>query len=241
MAVSASGTSIALLIRHRERYDFANMDIKKDVRNSWRIGRWLFVGSLLHLGSLYIFPWVLYGTTSDVEAGKFAACYTLVNLINPLILGFTNYFRPKIMQVYVQDGLTAMCALVNKVMLAFLPIALLGVLVLWVLGGWGIALLYGDAFAGLDKVIGITGLALIGVVLGAPLQLAMIALNRPETNPQFHFASLLTALIVGIPLITAYGKIGAAIGFSLSVNVGFVVLYIRYIQVTRQTMRDARA
>lgn len=222
-AASALVSFLYLFLR-RSEYALTQAHIKKDMRESFLYGRWLLLGSGCHLGSLYVFPWSVYALSGKVEAGAFAACYTLINLLNPLILGFNNYFRPKIMKLYRDEGVEAMQTLVKKILMFFLPFALGAVLFFGVAGGLLIRLIYGPEFAGLGLVIGIVGMSVAPVILNAPLQLGILAMNCPHFHPKFHGVSLAVALLVGIPLVLFYGKTGAAIGYSLSVSSGFAML-----------------
>lgn len=227
----ASASFVGLLgafVLCRSEFDFSSMDIKKDTTENLNFGKWLLVGSFCHLGSLYLFPWLIYALIGGEKAGAFAACYTLVNLINPFILGFNNYFRPHVMKTYSEEGVEMMHAFVMRVTLYFAPVSLLLAGFLALVGGDLVKLVYGEGFDNLRTVIAIIGISVIPVILNAPVQLAILAINRPQINPKFHSVAFLTTICIGIPLVIHFGIVGAAIGYSLSVTAGFIALIYFY-------------
>ncbi len=228
MALAAFIGSAGAFIFHRKDFDFKLADIKKDTIENIHFGKWLLAGSFCHLGSLYIFPWLIYAMIGDVKAGAFAACYTLVNLINPFILGFNNYFRPHIMQTYSKEGLEAMHAQVMRMTMCFIPVAALISFLLVVFGGNLVQFIYGDDFINLGTIIAFVGISVIPVILNAPIQLATLAMNKPQINPKFHSAAFASTMCIGVPLVIFYDIIGAAIGYSLSVSIGFIALIYFY-------------
>lgn len=238
IALASLAGSFWAVARNWREYDFRNADVKGDTMENIRFGRWLMIGSFCHLGSMYAFPWLLYAIAGDETAGSFAACYTLINLLNPLILGFNNFFRPKIMQTYAHHGWEAMHALVMKLVKLFFPVAVFIVLFFAVGGGLLVRLVYGAAFSDLGLIMGIVGVSVFSVILNAPLQLGILALNRPQINPKFHAVAFASTVCIGIPLMLNYGMTGAAIGYSLSVSAGFAALIYFYVREIRH-MRQA--
>jgi O-antigen/teichoic acid export membrane protein len=220
--------AILVFLSHRKDYDFRSMTVAHDTMENLRFGRWLLAGSFCHLGSLYAYPWFIFFSHGKIEAGAYAACFNIISLLNPFILGFNNYFRPKIAQVYARDGIAAMHALIKKTLFFLAPVALTIIIVTFVGGDWIIHLLYGSEFLGLGPVIALLSLSVLPTVLNAPMQLGVLAMNRPQINPTFHAFALTTTLCVGIPLVMMFAKMGAAGGYTLTALVGCSVLYILY-------------
>lgn len=237
IALSSFVGSLWAFLQHRNTFSFSKAEIKIDFIENVRFGRWLLMGSFFHLGSLYIFPWVIYALIGDERAGIFAACYTLVNLINPFILGFNNFYRPKIMSIYAKDGLEKMHSEIMKLIRVFLPISLAISAFLAIAGGHLVYFIYGEKFVNLGGIMAVVGISVIPVILNAPLQLGILALNKPQINPKFHSTAFASTMCLGIPLVIYFDTLGAAIGFSLSVTTGFIALvyfYVREINVQRK-------
>ncbi len=232
-AATALGSAVTWIFI-KKLYDFTNLDVATDTRENIRYGRWLLAGSFCHLGSLYTYPWLIYLIHGKTEAGAFAACYSLINLLNPLVLGFNNYFRPKIIQTRIERGALAMDQLVRRACVAFIPVTAIVILFLSIAGGFLVNLVYGEQFPDLGPVIAIVGISLASTFIGSPLQLGVLALNKPQINPMFHASALAITLCVGVPLVFLYGNIGAAIGYALASNCGLITLAILYKREVRK-------
>jgi len=228
MALSGGIGIIIAIVLIRKQFDFSHMTIRADLRENMRFGRWLMLGSFCHLASLYSYPWIIYLMHGSIEAGAFAACFSLVNLLNPFILGFNNFFRAKIIQTHREKGPIAMHTLIIQALLLFIPIGILIAVFLAWAGGWLVELVYGKQFAGLGNVIAILGVSILPILLSAPLQLGILALNKPQINPIFHMFALGITLLIGIPIAMHYGMIAASIGYVLATSGGCVVLWFLY-------------
>ncbi len=212
----------------RSQYDFKAMRVWHDTIENLLFGRWLLAGSFCHLGSLYGYPWFIFLFHGKVEAGAYAACFNIISLLNPFILGFNNYFRPKIAQVFARDGAAAMDTMIKKACVALGAVGVIIILITVIGGDWIVHLLYGAEFSGLGPVIALLSMSVLATVLNAPLQLGVLAMNKPQINPMFHACALATTIAAGIPLVMQYAKMGAAGGYALTAIVGCTVLYILY-------------
>lgn len=228
MALAAGVGVVTALYHKRSDFDFKDMNVLRDTRANILYGRWLIAGSACHLGSLYTYPWFVYLMHGREEAGAFAACFAIINLFNPFVLGFNNYFRPKIIKARIDHGAEAMDAQVRRACMLLGLLALAASVFLWLFGGLLVNLVYGDEFTGLGTAIGFVGLSLLPVFFGAPLQLGTLALNKPQINPMFHATALAMTVLAGLPLALLYGKTGAAAGYSLATAAGCAVLATLY-------------
>lgn len=230
--------SVIVWFTNRKDYNFSELPIVSDTLENLKFGRWLLMGSTFHLSSLYGYSWFIFFAKGPVEAGAYMACYNLINLINPFILGFNNYFRPKTMQIYAKQGVAAMDSLIKRCCVLLLPVTIIGVIVLMAIGGWLVRFVYGAEFSGLGMIIGIAGLSILPTVLNAPLQLGVLAMNKPQINPVFHAAALTATITIGIPLVVMYGKTGAAAGYTATTVVSCTVLYVLYNLEVRRRLKQ---
>lgn len=218
----------AMWLYNPSHYAFNHANIIEDTRNNLLFGRWLLGGSFFHLGSLYAYSWFLFFSHGKVEAGAYAACFNIISLLNPLILGFNNHFRPKIAQVFAKDGVGAMDALINHSFKFIAPLSVCAVIGTVVLGDWIVRLFYGSEFSGLGMVISILSISIIPTLMNAPLQLGVLAMHKPQINPMFHACAFATTALIGLPMVQSFGKMGAASGYALTTVVGCTVLYLLY-------------
>lgn len=233
LAGSAGGAAFACFVLLRREFDFRGLDIVADTRENLKYGRWLLAGSVCHIGSLYAFPWFLYLQQGEKGTGAFAACMSIVNLLNPLIIGFTNFFRPKLIQVQADQGVRAMNRLIVLSAGALLVpvLVLIGGLALF--GGALVSFVYGGDFSGLGSSIFLVSLSLVPTFLNAPVQLGVLALNKPWINPAFHAAGFATTILAGFFLVDRFGLAGATGGYALTTFVGSTVLGVLYVRAVR--------
>ena len=157
------------------------------LRESWRFGRWLFMGGLCHVGSVQLYPWLAMASGGVRQAGLYAACLSVVGLINPLLLGLSNYFRPRFMQELGSPPRSAVfAAYVAKRAAVFVLPALVWAVALVVFGSSALELLYGAEFRGGGTALSWMGWGTLAVAVAAPVQLALLALYAPATNLAYH-------------------------------------------------------
>ena len=172
-------------------------------RSSIQYGYWLFLGGLCHVASVQLYPWLATANGGVRQAGLYAACLSVINLVNPLLIGLTNYFRPRFMQALGSGSkalstpvdLPAFVRYVAQRALVFALPALVIALALTVAGHWALGLLYGPAFVEARGALGWMGWGAFAVALAAPVQLALLALRAPSTNFFYHGCNLLLLLL----------------------------------------------
>lgn len=237
IGIAAGIGAVVCFAFQRDLFDFRNLDIMEDTRENLRYGRWLLAGSICHIGSLYAFPWFLYLSAGEKGTGAFAACMSIVNLLNPLIIGFTNFFRPRIIKTYADQGLAAMNRMIWHSCAFLLAPVLVLIVVLFFLGEDLVALVYGGQFTGLGTAISLVSLSLVPTFLNAPVQLGALAINRPWFNPIFHAAGFTVTVLAGYPLAVRFGVEGAAGGYVLTTLAGTAMLSALYLRCVRRMER----
>lgn len=157
-------------------------------------GRWLVAGGLCHVASVQLYPWLVLLGGGEPQVGLYAACLALTSLINPLLIGLTNYFRPAFVQRYLADPQGNFLAYTARRGLGFGVPAVGFAIVAWVWGGELLTLVYGEAYAAAGMALTLMSVAVLGIALSAPLQLALLAVRAPVTNLYYHGTALLLSL-----------------------------------------------
>ncbi|WAC45856.1 hypothetical protein OU997_06765 [Pseudomonas sp. SL4(2022)] len=159
-----------------------------------RYGRWLVLGGGCHVASLQLYPWLALLGGGLAQVGGFAACMALTNLVNPLLVGATNYLRPQFMRRYAQYADKGFVAYVVRWGVFFALPAVAYLLVVLLFGGDLLVLLYGDAYFAGANALSFMGFGVVAIALSAPLQLAFLAMRVPVTNLIYHGTALLLLL-----------------------------------------------
>lgn len=162
----------------------------KGLNELWQYGRWLVLGGLLHVSGTQAWPWLAWHSGGAQQAGLMAACQALANLLSPVLTGLSNHDRPLFMQVGAQADRSAFLSFTRQRAVWFLLPALL----LWALATLGgeqlLSWLYGAAFAQARWALSWMCVATVAVALAAPLQLALLGLRVPVSNPVHHGSTL---------------------------------------------------
>ncbi len=190
-------------------------------------GRWLILGTACHVASIQLYPWLALTGGGTKEAGIYAACIALANLLNPLLTGLTNYFRPKLMIAFQEKDSSQFRQYIQSITALFTIPAIAFCLVLSLFGEHLLAALYGKDFTQGADALSYMGLAVIAIAISAPLQLALLATRAPITNLIYHGLALgLLTLLSGVfwPSFTTsmLGQIYGAINLTTLVALTFM-------------------
>ncbi len=191
IAVGTLVPVLPLLSRgHLHRLVAGNDELRSGLTSFFDYGRWLLVGGLCHVMSVQIYPWLAFAAGGAHMAGVFAACMALVNLLTPLLTGFTNYFRPKFMAARADDASRGFARYVlRRTPIFFLP-GLLLCAVLALFGEIALVRIYGASFAVGAPALLWFAVATVAVCLSAPLQLGLLAMRATVSNVYYHAAAL---------------------------------------------------
>lgn len=161
-------------------------------------GRWLFLGGICHVGSVQLYPWLALIAGGERLAGLYAACAALVNLLGPLFVGLTNYFRPRFMAAWHAGDARSFVRYVALRSCVFVAPAI-GVMVLAVFtGGDVLARLYGAEFRDAGEALAWMSGGMCAVAAGAAIQLGLLAMRAPVTNLYYHGVSLVLLVAAAV-------------------------------------------
>lgn len=174
----------------------AGSDLRAVLGDYIAYGRWLFLGGVCHVGSVQIYPWLAVFGGGERQAGLYAACAALINLLGPLFVGLTNYFRPLFMTAFHRHSATGFLAYVVQRGLLFVTPAVVVALVAVAAGGDVLSLLYGESYRVAAPALAWMSLGMCAVAASAALQLALLAMRAPATNLYYHGTALLLLAVV---------------------------------------------
>jgi len=147
--------------------------------------------------------------------GIWAACFGVVALGNPLLLGMQNYLGPRIAHAYVDSQSSAMRGFVMRSSLYFtlatLPIAA----VIAAAGGFLVSLVYGEKYGGHGSVMLILALGLVLVPVRFALARSLFAMDRAQQECVTNLVPLAVLVGVGMWLVKSFSVVGVALGLLL--------------------------
>ena len=205
---------------YRRRFQFQLADIKATVNQNFRYGRWVAGENICSTITMYLCVWLLIGYVSEEASGVFFACFTVVLLANPFLLGVCSILAPRAAREYHERGWAGM----NRILFQYIGL-IIGVLVgfsvvLWFFGEPITNLFFGSRYedfverqlGGSNLITSTLGLALpfLGVSFGVTC--GLLAINRPQDSFYSAIIGLVTLVIANF----SFGEISlqsAAVSF----------------------------
>jgi O-antigen/teichoic acid export membrane protein len=197
--VNAIGLLVWWMI-YRNEFQFASKSTTMQVSENFRYGRWVAGENVCSVLTMYLCVWVLTFSVDEAAAGVFFACFTVVLLANPFLLGIASILAPKAARAFVQNGWSGM----RRVLLQY-GTMIVGVLtcfsaILFVFGDDLTDLFFGPKYAeyfatnfnGVNQITATLGLAMPFLGLSFVLTSGLLAANRPYES----FYSAIVGLIV---------------------------------------------
>jgi O-antigen/teichoic acid export membrane protein len=208
MGIAAGiGGSMALLF---QKADFAPRVtlLRSTLATHWAYGRWVLASTSMGIAQGYLVHWLLAFTTGTVDTGVFAACMTLVLLINPLLHAMGNVLEPKAARAIVEHGHQHLRRMIWHLCLALAAAMLVYFAVLLFAGGWLVSAIYaGSEFTGRGHLIAVLALSMIVTALGLPVAHGLRAMDRPDLNFRAAGVALLLTLLAGLMFVPRYGML----------------------------------
>ena len=204
----AGGTTFYFTRRHFAHH---NGQALADLRWNWSFGKWAFAGQMTTLFSAYCLPWMLTLLAGAAEAGRYSACFSIVLVANPLIIGINNFLTPHAIHAYKADGMKALKRLAWG--MSFWVVSILAVLTVLLVcfGGHVVSLLYGQKLAGNELPVSILAVMMFFLAAGIGAENGLVALNKPNAIFWAYFAGLLVTFVAGAILIATHGVLGATL------------------------------
>ncbi len=211
----ALGASLPLLpmvsSARLRRFMAAKSSVAAGLSDFFGYGRWLLLGGICHALSVQSYPWLAFSAGGAPLTGLYAACTALVNVLTPVLVGLTNYFRPRFMTAlsqhsrqHSQHADSSFARYVLQRAAFFVAPSILLCVALAVFGEFALGHIYGAAFKQGATALVWFGVGAVGVSLAAPVQLGLLALRKPVTNFYYHAVAL---AVIGLGTVTYSGAL----------------------------------
>ncbi len=190
---------------------------RQTMRQNWGFGRWLFASQIAAAVQGYVGYWALASISGTAAAGEFAACMTIAQFSNPLIIGIGNSLTPHAAHAFAGGGGPALRRAILRTSLVMG--AAMGLFCLLVSAGGDalIHLLYrGPQYQGHYGTIVLLALGWFASAMATPPQAGLAAVERPDVTFKASLLGAVVALLATPFLVAAWGLSGAACGLLIS-------------------------
>ena len=208
---------------YRNRFQFQTADLKATIGQNFRYGRWVAGENIGSTITMYFCVWMLTGYISEEASGVFFACFTVVLLSNPFLLGVCSILAPRSAREFHEHGWRGM----NHILMQYISLILVVLtgftVMLWYWGEPITNLFFGNKyqaffdqnFDGQNTITSTLGLALPFLGISYGLTCGLLAINRPQDS----FYSSIVGLIAMVVANFSFAEISlhsAATSFLIS-------------------------
>ena len=215
----------------RGQYRFAPASIVPVIKQLWPIGRWVSLSAVVATTQAFVMPWVMAAAATIQLAGVYAACWTIVQMVSPLIEGLGNLIGPSLADQAERKSWSGLRRSVMGNTVLFGVIMTLLLIGLWCFGRPILLALYGDDFAGFTGVLLVLALAATANNLGIPVLKALVQLGHAKMNFLISIVSLSVSLSLSWWLLRAVGPSGAAWGLVVGNAGGTAVRWWQFLSL----------
>jgi O-antigen/teichoic acid export membrane protein len=214
----------------RSHFAPARENTLADLRMNWSFGKWAFAAQLTLLAAAYTVPWLLAFFSGTEETGRFAACMSVVMVVNPVLIGLNNFLGPQAIQIYQREGLLPLRRLTWRFSWTLVGSLSLIVLLLWLTGGDILVRIYGEKFSGNELIVAILAGNILATALGMGIENGLTALHRPDLIFWSQLVGLVVTLAAAVPWILQQGVVGAAwavVAGTIASTAAKILLFLR--------------
>jgi O-antigen/teichoic acid export membrane protein len=239
IALASTVPGLVWLITYRHGFTVSFSTAVIDFRRNWHVAKCILGSGMLWAGAMYAYPWLLVWMHGISATGVWAACYGLVALSNPVLLGFGNYLGPKIAILHGRHGMPAMRSYVWRSCAMFAGLLTPLAVIAWFWGDPLVSHLYGAAFSGHTTAIRFLVVNVLIAGAAFPFSRGLFSIQRADLDLAVNVVAILFLFCFGLGLVHFYGVAGAAAGLMLTNGVTAILRVGIFDRVTRQ--KDHRA
>jgi O-antigen/teichoic acid export membrane protein len=199
------------LCLNRSRFSIRGFHVRKAMKLSWSLGKWLGGSQLASFVKSFSAYWILAIAMGTAATGIYAACSSIVAFSNPLVLGLGNILSPKAALELSERGYAGLMR--ETVRATALVSATMGVFVVGMIliGGNVMRFLYHNpAYDGHEHILVVLALAVFAGAIGIPASNALSSLERAQAIFCASFIGVLITLTLSFFLVGRLGIAGAA-------------------------------
>jgi O-antigen/teichoic acid export membrane protein len=205
-----------------------------DLRRNWSFGRWVLGGQTTFLLTAYSLPWLLAVWQGTEETGVFAACMSVVMILNPLVQGICNYLGPQAAKSFSEGGIEDLRQVTSYAACLF-GVLIGGFALTMIVAGGPIAVsLYGESFRDSHSIIGLLAIGLFVYTLGMVADIGLWAMGLPQVNFAANLLGMAVTIGGGALLIAYLALPGAALASLLGTTAAAVVKVGIFLHQIRQ-------
>jgi O-antigen/teichoic acid export membrane protein len=203
----------AWLYCNRTEFAVRMQRVRTISKQTWPLAKWLLVGRIAMQVQKDITYWVAILIADAAVTGVYAACMSIVNLVNPLVFALDHVLTPKLALAWKNDGGPGLWHEAVRNTLLIASLALPFTLAILAVGETVMRLLYhGTEYEGHGYTLTVLTLAMFSGALSMPASIALATLERPRAIVTTGTVGAVVTVILAWLLMKQWGLLGAACG-----------------------------
>lgn len=233
IAVANSLPSLIWFFHNLQRFRRdAQIGILQVAAQHWIFGRWICCSQLSDLAATHGVTWVIAALAGTAAAGLFAACNSIIMLVNPLLFGIGSILLPRASLAFHEHGLPEVRRIVWKATMIFA--LTVGAICAGITLGGELIVQSLYSFDDLNEIqILIFLLALAQFLSGSMFAVdsGLMVIKRPDINFKASLLGLLITLGIAVALTPPYGVAGTAFAMVVGNFVGSLMQSAAFIRL----------
>ncbi|MEM7455498.1 MAG: polysaccharide biosynthesis C-terminal domain-containing protein [Planctomycetota bacterium] len=196
-----------LLLPHLK---FSRASLGKTAKKHWELGKFIFFSEGLNYGRSNLVLWIIGAFLGIGTTGLYAACHSLMRVINPFFLGVASVAEPKIAAGFATRGKPEARRIAIRVLFVILTGTLPICIAVSLSSHYLLNRIYGPEFAEYSEVVMWLAASIFLASVSYPFSNALQAIDRPDVNFRiraFVFLIAICGVMVAVPF---RGLVGVA-------------------------------
>lgn len=212
MGVACAAVGLSWLWLARGKFIVQRRRVAGQFARNWSLGKWVFAGQLTVAVHAYTVHWMLAILLDTKATGEYVACWSVILLSNPIMLGISNVIAPNVAKAFAAGGKSELRRIVRKAAwtLTLVMGAFCAVAIVW--GSRIVALLYGAGYAADRRTIAVLALTVLLQAMAMAAGNGLLAMERSRVNFCARLLGLGVTLAVTGCLVGPFGVLGGAYG-----------------------------
>jgi O-antigen/teichoic acid export membrane protein len=198
-------------------------------KETWALGKWLAVGRITVQVQSYVTYWIAIIIAGAALTGVYAACMSVVNIVNPVILALGNVMTAKLALAWKNGGGPALwhealryAVLIATIMTPFSLLIAVGAERIMHL------LFQANEYVGHAHTLTVLMLATFASVMGIPASFGLATIERPRAIVLVGvIGAIITVILVSV-LLLKWSLLGAAYGLLVGNMIGGLGRWIAF-------------
>ncbi len=196
----------------QQAYSVKKDQIFSHFKMNWIIGKWAVFSGFASLAGMQLYPWLMRTYRGLGDTGILAACFGIVFIINPLILGLGNYLAAKIMHIFAEQGIQFAHKFLIKCCKLFLGIMFVFCIGMFCFGGELLEMIYGSKYQGFNLVVSLLAFGLSCEIVSLPYNCGLYMLEKSNFVFLASLINFVTTITLGFWLLVEFGPVGVGLG-----------------------------